>query len=266
MHATLHPLSRPQRVVGVATTLVAIVLLPFVIYRPTQPQTEPEPYVVSFATVEPDTPVILPAIPLEKVDLPLPLATIDLQEFETPVESTALTSLSPNTSPSAPPRPSGNEVLFGTPEGTGRSKGAGSILKPPVRRATPDDSFGVWKPERAGVVTSLNFCVTDRGRARHVQLAVTSGFDDMDTIAIRWLEKQRFRPGTLDGVPVGMCATYDIRWTHLKASPAEARAEAAAHAAVIDGRSHYPRQFVYWPYDRPFPGCDALDLCEKNLP
>jgi hypothetical protein len=266
MSATLHPLSRPQRLVGAATTLIAMALLAFAVVRPMQQAAAPAPEVISFAAIEPDTTsVILPTVPLEKIDLPLPIAMVNLPEFEMPVEATALPSLAPIISPDAPPRPSGNEILFATSNGTSRANGAGSTMIPPVRWDMSDAPFRV-SARKAGLVTSLNFCVTDRGRVRDVKLAATSGSDDMDTTAIRWLERQRFKSGTLDGIPARMCATYDVRWIHSRATRAEAQAAANAHASAIKRRSRYPRQFIYWPHDRPFPGCDALDICEKNLP
>jgi len=265
MYATLQPLSRPQRLVGAAATLIAVLLLAFATVRPMQSTATPPPEVVRFATIEPDRPSsVLPTVPLQKVDLPLPMAMVNLPEFESPVESAALPSLAPITSPDARPRPAGNEVLFGRSDGTGRENGAGSIIIPPVRIAKADAPFDV-SASKAGLVTSLNFCVTGRGGVRDVQLAVTSGFEDLDTTAAGWLEKQRFKPGTLDGVRITMCATYDVRWIDPKAGRAEAQAAANAHASAVRKRSrYYPRQFIYWPYDRPFPGCDAVDVCQPN--
>jgi hypothetical protein len=250
--------------VGGATTLIAVALLAFAVYRPVQPEATPAPEVVSFAVIEPDTTsVIPPTVPLQKIDLPPPTVMVNLPAFEAPVTSNAFPSLAPMTSPNAPPRPSGSEVLFGASNGTSRANGAGSTLIPPVRRATDDAPFGV-SPRKAGLVTSLNFCVTGKGRVRNVELAATSGLDDLDGIAIEWLERQRFKAGTLDGIPAKMCATYDIRWVNSRATGAEAHAAANAHTSVIKQRSRYPRQFVYWPYDRPFPGCDAVDICDNH--
>lgn len=264
MDAALHPFLRPQRLVGAATTLIVIALLAFATFRPIPPAVAPAPDVISVVAIKPRVASnVLPVIALQKIDLPPPMAMVNLPEFESLVESLALPSLAPVTSPDSLPRASGNETLFGRSEGTGRANGAGSILVPPVRRVAGDEPFGVSKL-RAGLVTSLDFCVTDRGRVRDARLAVTSGFDDMDAIAIEWLERQRFKPGTLDGVPAKMCATYDIRWINSKATRAEAQAAADAHAAAIRARSRYPRQFIYWPYDRPFPGCDAVDICQRN--
>ena len=280
MYAELRQSSRPQRLVGAATTLSTLALLAFAI-RPMPPTSvEPAPETIPVVLIKPDTaPAILPVMPLQKIDLPLPMTMVNLPEFEKPAASPALPTLAPMTSPDASPsgndapitapdpspRPSGNESLFGAPDGTGRTNGTGSILKPPVRRVADDTPFDLKTASRSGLVTSLNFCVTDRGRVSDVQLAASSGFDDTDAIAIDWLGRQRFTPGTLDGVRARMCATYDIRWTFSKATSAEAREAARAHAATIRRRSSYPRQFVYWPQDRPFPGCDAVTICRQTL-
>ena len=281
MYAELRQSSRPQRLLGAATTLIALALLALAVLRPmVRTSVEPATETVPVVLIKPDTaPTILPVMSLQKIDLPLPMTMVNLPEFEKPTASAALPSIAPITSPDASPsgneapittpddspRPSGNEALFGTPDGTGRTNRTGSTLIPPVRRITDDTPFALKTASRSGLVTSLNFCVTDRGRVSNVQLAATSGFDDTDAIAIDWLGRQRFTPGTLDGVRARMCATYDIRWTFSKATAAEARESARAHAAAIRKRSRYPRQFVYWPLDRPFPGCDAVTVCQQNI-
>jgi hypothetical protein len=280
MYADRRQSSHPQHLVGAATTLITLALLAFAILRPmVQTSVGPAPEAIPFVLIEPDTaPAILPVMPLQKIDLPLPMKTVNLPEFEKPAASPALPSLAPITSsdaspsgneapittPDASPRPSGNEAVFGTPDGTGRTNGTGSILIPPVRRITEDTPFDLKTASRSGLVTSLNFCVTDRGRVSDVQLAATSGFDDTDAIAIEWLGRQRFTPGTLDGVRARMCATYDIRWTFSKATSLEAQESAKAHATTIRRRSRYPRQFVYWPQG-PFPGCDAVTICRQTI-
>lgn len=266
MYAELRSFSRPQRVAGAATTVITLALLTFLLLRPmVQTFAETEPEAVTAVVIKPDTPqAVLPDIPLQNVDLPIPLMVVNMPEFESPVISPALPSLSPNTSPNAPPRPSGGETVTGKPDGTGRANGAGgSKLVAPVRRGSDAAPFDVAE-SKSGLVTSINFCVTEAGRVRHVQLAETSGFSNMDRIAMEWLTQQRFTAGTLDGVRVRMCATYDIRWTYSKASSVEAQEEARAHAAAIRKRSRYPRQFVYWPQDRPFPGCDAVTVCRQG--
>lgn len=269
MHAELRPFSRPPRLAGAATTLVTLSVLAFIILHPmVRPLAEPdrESEAITFVPVHPDvTPDVLPTIPLEKIDLPMPLAMVNLPEFENPVAAPALPSLAPVTSPDGTARPSGGDAsVIGSPTGTGRASGSGgSTLVPPVRRGSSDAPFGLKDAERAGLVTSLNFCVTNTGRVQHVQLAEGSGFADTDAIAIDWLARQRFTPGTLDGVRVRMCATYDIRWSFAQASSAEAQTAARAHATTIRRRSRYPRQFVYWPEDRPFPGCDAVTVCKR---
>jgi hypothetical protein len=250
---------------GAATTLTVIALLALVILRPAEIAVAPYPDIIEFATIVPERTPDVPhpvAQPAPKIDLPMPVVALKLPEFATPVETPALPALALNPSPDAVARPSGAEAPYGKKDGTGRI--AGSNLKPPVRRAGLDDSFPMSTRKDVGLVTSLNFCVTDKGRVRDVQLAVTSGFSDMDSTAARWLERERFRPGTLDGVATTMCATYDIRWVYSKATRAEAQAAGEAHAAVVRERSRYPRQFVPWPYDRPFPGCDAVDICRAD--
>lgn len=268
MQATLRPSLQPKRLAGAAVTLSAIALLAFALLQPiTQPPTEPAPETVSFVPLEPYvTPDILRVAPLENIDLPLPRAMVDLPEFREPTISVTLPSLSPATSPNGSPLPSGNAALIGAADGTGDANGVGPILVPPVRLASSAMPFELKNPNRAGLVTSLNFCVTDGGQVRHVNLATTSGFRSMDEIAIDWLDKQRFTPGTLDGVPARMCATYDIRWTYSLASPYEAQVAAKAHATAIRKRSRYPRQFVLWPQDSPFPGCDAITSCSTTVP
>lgn len=264
MYAELHSLLRRQRLAGGATTLVLLVLIALVVLRPMQIAVEPVPKIVEVAAIKPDIvpdiprPVALPA----KIDLPLPPAAVDLPEFTTPVDSPTLPSIAPLPSPDPVLRPSGNEASVGLSDTAGRT--TGSNMKPPVRRAAIDDSYPMSTRDDVGLVTSLNFCVTDKGRVRDVQLATTSGFSDMDTIAAAWLEKQRFRPGTLDGVAATMCATYDIRWVSSKATRTEVQAAAKVHAAVVRQRSRYPRQFVPWPHSRPFPGCDAVDICQRE--
>jgi hypothetical protein len=281
MYAELRQSSRPQRLVGAATTLIMMALLAFATLRPmVQISVEPAPEAITVVVIKPDTaPAILPVIPLQNIDLPPPMTKVNLPEFEKPAASPVLPSLAPITSPDASPsgneapvttpdaspRPSGNEALFGRPDGTGRTNGTGSTLIPPVRRITDDTPFDLNTARRSGLVTSLNFCVTDTGRVSDVQLAATSGFDDTDATAIEWLGRQRFTPGTLDGVRARMCATYDIRWTFSKATSLQAREAAKAHAATIRRRSRYPRQFVYWPQDRPFPGCDAVTICRQTI-
>lgn len=279
MYAELRQFSRPQRLVGAATTLITLTLLAFAIRPTVQTFVEPTPEAIPVVLLKPETaPAILPVMPLQKIDLPLPMTAVNLPEFEKPAAFPALPTLAPITSPDASPsgsdapittpdpspRPSGNETLFGSPEGTGRTNGTGSILKPPVRKASADAPFDLKTAGRSGLVTSLNFCVSDAGRVSDVEIAATSGFDDTDAIAIDWLGRQRFTPGTLDGVRVRMCATYDIRWTFSKATSGEAQEAARAHATTIRRRSRYPRQFVYWPQDRPFPGCDAVDICRMD--
>jgi outer membrane biosynthesis protein TonB len=266
MYAELRSFSRPQRVAGAAATVITLALLAALLLRPMlQPLAEPPPETVTVAVLQPKVmPAVLPDIPLKNVELPIPLLVVNLPEFETPMVSTALPTLSPNTSPDAAPRASGGEPVSGTPEGTGRATGSGgSKLVPPVRRSSADAPFDLKQASRSGLVTSLNFCVTEAGRVTDVQLAATSGFDDTDKIAIDWMGRQRFTPGTLDGVRARMCATYDIRWTFSKAVEIERQDAARAHARTIRQRSRYPRQFVYWPEDRPFPGCDAVNVCRR---
>lgn len=268
MQAELHPSSRLPRLAGAATTLTVLALLTLAFSRPAA-QTIDEPAVdaITFAAVERNVaPDIPPVMLLQNIDLPTPAVMISLPAFDRAVVSPALPSLAPVSSPEASPAPSGRVgVAHGRPDGTGRTHGAGSSLIPPVRAITDDAPFDLGTSTRSGLVTSLDFCVTDQGRTRHVRLATSSGFRDMDATAIEWLERQRFKPGTLDGVPVNMCATYDIRWTNSKASPFDARTAAAAHAAAIRKRSQYPRQFVHWPQAGPFPGCDAVTLCKQTI-
>jgi hypothetical protein len=265
MYAELHQSSQRQRLAGAATTLITLALLAFATSRPmAPPAVGPAPEVVSVVVIKPpDTaPAILPVIALQNIDLPLPMPMVKLPEFEKSAAFPALPSIAPITSPDA--SPSGNEARLGAPNGTGRMNGTGSILIPPTRLITDDTPFNLKTASRSGRVTSLNFCVTDSGRVSDVQLAATSGFGDTDAIAIDWLGRQRFTPGTLDGVRARMCATYDIRWTFSKATEFEARDAAKAHAAAIRQRSRYPRQFVYWPQG-PFPGCDTVTICRKAV-
>ncbi len=274
MFARLRRYFRPQRLAGAVTALAALALLT-VAWRATVPTEREEisefvPLVAIEAPVP--EPVIVPTVMLPKADLPLPRLLVDLPVFETPAAPlSAPPTVAPITSPDASPAgndagtgpadaaPSGGDVAFGAPNGTGRAKGGGSAMTPPVRRSGDAAPFNV-NASRSGLVTSLNFCVNQNGVVRDVQLAASSGFRDTDAIAIDWLEGQRFKPGTLDGVRVRMCATYDIRWTVSNATALELQAAADAHAATIRERSRYPRQFVYWPQGL-FPGCDAVTVC-----
>lgn len=272
MYAELHPSSHQQRLLGGATTVVVLALLAFALSRPMRLTfAEREPEIISLMDIQPDiAPDIQPVIPLQAIDLPAPKVMVNLPEFERLAAPPTLTSPAPIVSPEASPAPSGSDSLVGTPNGKGRSNGtgagsAGQSLVPPVRLDGADMPFDLKSASRAGRVTSLNFCVTEEGRASHVQLAATSGFSDIDAIAIDWLAQQRFTPGKLDGAHVRMCATYDIRWSLANATKIEALDTAKAHANIIRRRSRYPRQFVYWPEDRPFPGCDAVSVCRLQV-
>jgi outer membrane biosynthesis protein TonB len=274
MFASLRRYLYPQRLAGAVTALAALALLALAL-RPTVPAdreqiSESVPILAIEASVP--EPITAPTVTLPNVDLPLPKLRVDLPIFETPAAPlSAPPTMAPITSPDASPAgndaatepanatPSGGEVPFGAPNGSGRAKGAGSSMTPPVRRSGDDAPFNV-NASRSGLVTSLNFCVNQYGVVRDVQLAASSGFRDTDAIAIDWLERQRFKPGTLDGVRVRMCATYDIRWTVSKATSLELQDAANAHEATIRERSRYPRQFVYWPQGL-FPGCDAVTVC-----
>lgn len=268
MYAELRPFLRPQRLAGAGATLITLALLAGVIFRsmPPLPAT-PASEVVSMVVLKPETvPFVLPDIPLPKIGLPIPMAMVNLPEFVAPVPSPALPRVSSVISTDAPPRPSGSEALSGTLAGTGRTNGSGgSILKPPVRRRSADAPFVLKQASRSGLVTSLNFCVNETGSVTDVQLAASSGFDDTDKIAVDWLERQRFKPGTLDGARARMCATYDVRWTYSQALEVEAQEAAKAQARTIRQRSRYPRQFIYWPQG-PFPGCDAVKVCRRTIP
>jgi len=273
MYAALRPPSHRRRLLGAAATLIVIALLAFVLSRPVdlslvEPRT---PDIIPVMDLAPEiAPDIRPDIPLQTIDLPVPLITVNLPDFERPPAPPALTSPAPATSPEAAPAPSGSDTVVGLPDGTGRLNGSaprtGARLIPPVRTGGADAPFDLKSASRAGRVTSLNFCVTEAGRVSDVQLAASSGFSDMDTIAIDWLAQQAFTPGTLDGVRARMCATYDIRWSFSQATFLEAKDAARAHATTIARRSRYPRQFVYWPEDRPFPGCDAVTICKLQVP
>ena len=275
MSAELRPSSYTQRLSGGAATLIILALLAFTLSRPwvqTFEDRAPEDVVV-FNVTRDKPPDVRLAAPVQDIDLTIPAIRVDLPEFENVVTAQTLPSVAPISSPDASPAPSSGPSLLGRPEGTGPANGAGAGvgsgtgggMMPPVRISGGSMPFDLKSASRAGRVTSLNFCVTEEGRASDVQLAATSGFRDMDAIAVDWLAQQRFTPGTLDGVPARMCATYDIRWSYSQATSFEARDTAKAHAETIRRRSRYPRQFVYWPEDRPFPGCDAVTICKDHL-
>ena len=274
MLASLRRYLYPQRLAGVVTALAALALLALVLRVALPAERETISEFVPITAIESSAPqvVIAPPVPLPNINLPLPKLGVDLPTFEMPAAApSAPPTVAPITSPDASPAgndastgaanaaPSAGEALFGAPNGSGGRNGAGSNMTPPVRRSADHEPFNV-SASRSGLVTSLNFCVNPNGVVRDVQLAASSGFQDTDAIAIEWLERQRFKPGTLDGARVRMCATYDIRWTFSKATSLELQDAANAHAATISGRSRYPRQFVYWPAG-PFPGCDAVAIC-----
>lgn len=272
MYAQLPESSHRRRWVGAAATLAALALLAFALSRPIRlTSAEREPELILVMDIERDiAPDVRPIIPQQTIDLPTPKVMVNLPDFENPTAPPALTSPAPVFSADASPASSGSDTVLGEPDGAGRSDGSGAKvddagLVPPVRLGGTGMPFDLKSASRAGLVTSLNFCVTEDGRTRHVQLAASSGFSDMDTIAIDWLAQQQFTPGTLDGARARMCGTYDIRWSYSKATSFESRDAAKAHAETIRRRSRYPRQFVYWPEDRPFPGCDAVSICRTNV-
>lgn len=57
--------------------------------------------------------------------------------------------------------------------------------------------------------THLEVCVNDKGRVQSVSVVGSSGHSRLDQAAAKWLRNERFRPGTVGGIPQSMCG-HDV--------------------------------------------------------
>lgn len=61
--------------------------------------------------------------------------------------------------------------------------------------------------QRAGAsgTTMLNLCVSKSGQVTQASIAGSSGNQSLDSAALSWIKRERFKPGTENGQPVDMC-------------------------------------------------------------
>jgi TonB family protein len=116
---------------------------------------------------------------------------------------------------------------------------AGRGAPPPELVSAPNEKdFYTKKLRDAGESGNMRVkaCIDDTGRITEVAMLDSSGFERLDEAALRYVQKFRFKPAVVDGVPVGGCYGVPVAFLPPPA-PDPAQPQVVSHP---DLRDYYP--------------------------